>query len=155
ARGARRRRKHRRRGRDRGPARGPRRAGRPRPLGGARAGRGAARGCAAPRGPRAASRSARRSRRARLRRARAPTLRGVTLRTDVGAWTLVRTALGGPREVGAKLGRVGRTARLWLDRGEVERRLDALARHGLAPACPSRLQLLFGGLDMLRFLIEP
>ncbi len=79
----------------------------------------------------------------------------MTLRTRAGPFTLVRSALGGPREVAAKLGRLGRTARLWLDRGEVERRLEALAARGLAPARPTRLQLLFGGLDMLRFMIEP
>jgi hypothetical protein len=79
----------------------------------------------------------------------------VTLRTQAAPWTLARNALGGPREVAAKLARMARTARLWLDRGEIERRLEALAAQGLAPARPTRLQLLFGGLDMLRFLIEP
>jgi len=79
----------------------------------------------------------------------------VTLRTQAAPWTLARNALGGPREVAGKLGRIARTARLWLDRGEIERRLEALAAQGLAPARPTRLQLLFGGLDMLRFLIEP
>jgi hypothetical protein len=67
----------------------------------------------------------------------------------------MRGALGGPREIAMKLHRAARTARLWLDRGEVERRLDALAARGLAPARPTRGQLVFGGLDMLRFMIEP
>jgi hypothetical protein len=86
---------------------------------------------------------------------RLPTLRSVTLRTEAGPWTLVRNALGGPREIAGKLRRAARTARLWWGRGEVERRLDALAERGLAPARPTRAQLLFGGLDMLRFMIEP
>jgi hypothetical protein len=79
----------------------------------------------------------------------------VTLRTQASPWTLLRTALGGPRELAGKAGRLARTARLWLARGEVERRLETLAARGLAPARPTRLQLLFGGLDMLRFMIEP
>jgi hypothetical protein len=78
-----------------------------------------------------------------------------TLRTTARPWTLARAALGGPREIAAKLRRVGRTLRLWLDGAEVERRLAALEARGLAPAHPTRLQVLFGGADMLRFLIEP
>jgi hypothetical protein len=79
----------------------------------------------------------------------------VTLRTEAGPWTLLRHAIGGPAAVVGKLRRIGRTLRLWCDRHEVERRLEALAARGLAPARPRRAQLLFGGLDMLRFLIEP
>jgi len=79
----------------------------------------------------------------------------VTLRTEAGPATLLRTALGGPREIAAKLRRLARTARLYADRREIPRRLDALAARGLAPARPTRLQLLFGGFDMLRFMIEP
>ena len=79
----------------------------------------------------------------------------MTLRTEAGPLTLLRTALGGPREIAGKLRRVARTLRLYTDRREVPRRLEALAARGLAPARPTRLQLLFGGLDMLRFMIEP
>ena len=68
---------------------------------------------------------------------------------------LLRTALGGPREIRGKLVRAGRTLRLWADRRELERRLATLERKGMIPARPTRLQLLFGGLDMLRFLITP
>lgn len=70
-------------------------------------------------------------------------------------WTLLREALGGPQEIVGKLGRVARTARLWLNPRELNRRLAVLERKGFAPARPTRLQLLFGGLDMLRFMIEP
>jgi hypothetical protein len=79
----------------------------------------------------------------------------VTLRTEAGPATLLRTALGGPREIAGKLRRLARTARLYADRREIPRRLEALAARGLAPARPTRLQLLFGGFDMLRFMIEP
>ncbi len=68
---------------------------------------------------------------------------------------LLCTALGGPREIRGKLARAGRTLRLWVDRRELERRLATLERKGLISARPSRSQLLFGGLDMLRFLITP
>jgi hypothetical protein len=63
--------------------------------------------------------------------------------------------LGGPREIAGKLERLARTVRLWLNSGELERRLTTLEANGLAAARPTRLQLLFGGLDMLRFVIEP
>lgn len=79
----------------------------------------------------------------------------MTLRTTASPLTLLRAALGGPREIGGKLRRLGRTLRLWADRGEVERRLATLEARGLAPARPTRLQLVFGGIDMLRFMIEP
>jgi len=70
-------------------------------------------------------------------------------------WTLLAQAVGGPREIAGKLERFVRTVRLWLNPEELERRLKALETRGLAPARPTRLQLLFGGLDMLRFVIEP
>jgi len=78
-----------------------------------------------------------------------------TLRQSASSWTLVRTAIGGPREIAGKLGRLARTARIWMSPGEIERRLDTLASVGLVDERPTRLQLVFGGLDMLRFLIEP
>jgi hypothetical protein len=79
----------------------------------------------------------------------------VPLRLSASAFTLVRTAVGGPLECLSKLRRAGRTLALWARPAEIERRLDALERRGFVPARPSRLQILFGGLDMLRFVIEP
>ncbi|HME68460.1 MAG TPA: hypothetical protein VKM54_01145 [Myxococcota bacterium] len=70
-------------------------------------------------------------------------------------WTLVGQAIGGPHEIAGKLERLVRTVRLWLNPEELDRRLKALEARGLARARPTRLQLLFGGLDMLRFVIEP
>ena len=78
-----------------------------------------------------------------------------TFRQTASTWTLMRTAVGGPREVAGKLARLGRTARIWVARGEIDRRLRALKNRGLIDEPPSRLQLLFGGYDMLRFVIEP
>lgn len=78
-----------------------------------------------------------------------------TLRQTAPAWRLVIEAIGGPRAIGGKLVRLARTARLWTAPGEIERRMGALAKHGYVPARPTRLQILFGGIDMLRFVIEP
>ena len=78
-----------------------------------------------------------------------------TLRQTEPAWRLVAMAIGGPREIAGKLARAGRTLRLWLDRGEIERRLARLEACGLVRVRPSRAQILFGGLDMLRFVITP
>jgi hypothetical protein len=77
------------------------------------------------------------------------------LRQTASAWTLVRTAIGGPREISGKLRRLGRTVRLWFDRREIDRRLCALAQRGFIQQRPRRAQIFFGGLDMLRFVIEP
>ena len=71
------------------------------------------------------------------------------------AWRLVRDAIGGPRELGQKATRAVRTLRLWFDRAELERRLTRLEALGFIDRRPSRAQLFFGALDMLRFVIEP
>ena len=77
------------------------------------------------------------------------------LRQTGGPWMLIRTAIGGPREIAGKLRRFGRTVLLWIDRREVDRRLCALEQRGLIHERPRRAQIFFGGLDMLRFVIEP
>ncbi len=86
---------------------------------------------------------------------RGPAPRGRSPRHTAPPWALIAKAIGGPKEIVGKLDRLFRTARLWLHPKELERRLKALEARGFAPARPTRLQLLFGGLDMLRFLIEP
>lgn len=78
-----------------------------------------------------------------------------TLRRTAGPVALVATAIGGPREIAGKLARAGRTLRLWLDPDEIDRRLSRLEERGYVSARPTRLQAFFGGLDMLRFVIEP
>jgi hypothetical protein len=78
-----------------------------------------------------------------------------TPRRSESPLALLRRAIGGPRELRGKLARAGRTLRLWTDRRELERRLATLERRGIVDARPTPLQLLFGGLDMLRFLITP
>lgn len=68
---------------------------------------------------------------------------------------LLRTALGGPAEITGKLRRLGRTVQLWLHPAEIGERLANLEARGYIDRRPTRLQLLFGSLDMLRFVIEP
>ena len=84
-----------------------------------------------------------------------PSAAGATLRQTASRATLVRTAIGGPREIAGKLARLGRTLRLWLQPGAIDARLARLEARGYVARRPTRLQLLFGSLDMLRFVIEP
>ena len=79
----------------------------------------------------------------------------VPQRLRASPWTLMRAAVGGPREVAAKLARLGRTLRLYFDATEVDRRLRRLEERGYIDRRPTRAQIFFGGLDMLRFVIEP
>jgi len=84
-----------------------------------------------------------------------PKPRGGSDRHTAPTWRLVAKAIGGPQEIAGKLERLVRTLRLWRNPKELERRLTALEARGFARGRPTRLQLLFGGLDMLRFVIEP
>ncbi len=78
-----------------------------------------------------------------------------TLRQAADPITLLRAALGGPRQVRDKLRRVARTLRLYADFTEIERRIAALESKGYVKQRPSRAQIVFGSLDMLRFVIVP
>jgi len=78
-----------------------------------------------------------------------------TARLTASSLALVAQAIGGPRQVAGKLARLGRTLRLYIDGAEIERRLQTLQARGYIDRRPTRLQILFGGLDMLRFVIEP
>ncbi len=77
------------------------------------------------------------------------------LRRTASPWQLVRTAIGGPREVAGKLRRLGRTVGLYLRPAEITERLERLRAAGLVDEIPERNQILFGGIDMLRFVISP
>jgi hypothetical protein len=79
----------------------------------------------------------------------------VSLRQTARPWALVWTAVGGPREIAGKLRRIARTVALYFDGAEIDRRLRALQQKGLVDERPGKLQILFGGIDMLRFVIEP
>ncbi len=68
---------------------------------------------------------------------------------------LVLRAIGGPRQLAGKLRRVAATAALYASAREIPDRLERLRARGYVDLAPTRAQLLFGGLDMLRFVIEP
>jgi hypothetical protein len=78
-----------------------------------------------------------------------------TARTTEPPLRLLRRAVGGPRELAGKARRLAETLRLYANPREIPDRLRRLQEHGLIDGRPSRLQLIFGGLDMLRFMIEP
>ena len=68
---------------------------------------------------------------------------------------LIAQAIGGPRQIVGKLQRLLRTLRLYVDRSEVDRRLRLLEAKGFIAVRPTPVQILFGGFDMLRFVIVP
>jgi hypothetical protein len=78
-----------------------------------------------------------------------------TARLTAHPLRLVLQAIGGPRQIAGKVRRLGRTLILYVDRAEIDRRLRTLEGKGYFTGRPTRLQILFGGLDMLRFVIEP
>ena len=78
-----------------------------------------------------------------------------TARTSEKPWRLIAQAVGGPGAIAGKARRFAQTTRLYLGRDEIPRRLRQLRSRGLIAEEPSTLQLLFGGVDMLRFMIEP
>ncbi|MCA9628641.1 MAG: hypothetical protein KC766_13275 [Myxococcales bacterium] len=80
---------------------------------------------------------------------------GATQRLTASPLHLLREALGDRQAIERKLSRAARTGRLWLDSEELERRMRCLEEAGYVVQRPTRVQLLFGALDMLRFVIVP
>lgn len=78
-----------------------------------------------------------------------------TLRQTASAWTLIRAAIGGPQAVAGKLRRLARTVGLYLNPSEIDQRLRTLEAKGFIRQRPGKAQIFFGGLDMVRFVIEP
>lgn len=78
-----------------------------------------------------------------------------TVRQVAPAWKLVRHTLGGPGDVARKAAGLLRAFALYLNFPETRRRIDRLGAHLALERMPTRLQMWFGGLDMLRFLIAP
>ena len=77
------------------------------------------------------------------------------LRLRAGALRLIATAIGGPTQVRGKLRRLAQTAALYARKDEIPRRLAVLRGRGYVEVVPTRAQLIFGGLDMVRWVIEP
>jgi hypothetical protein len=68
---------------------------------------------------------------------------------------LLAQAVGGRAQLAAKLRRLRATFALLADPRPLAARLDRLRHLGYLDRAPTRAQLLFGGLDMVRFVIEP
>jgi hypothetical protein len=79
----------------------------------------------------------------------------VPLRLRASAPRLILTALGGPAEIAGKIRRLVATLGLYASPSEIPSRLERLHERGYVDQVPSRAQLVFGGLDMVRFVIEP
>lgn len=79
----------------------------------------------------------------------------VPLRLRASAPRLLLTALGGPRQLADKARRLIATMALYASPGEIPARLERLRERGYVDRIPTRAQLVFGGLDMMRFVIEP
>jgi len=78
-----------------------------------------------------------------------------TARTEASPITLLRQATGSPREVAQKLGRLYRALAAYADAPALDARLERLRELGYVDTVPSRLQLVIGSVDMLRFWITP
>jgi hypothetical protein len=78
-----------------------------------------------------------------------------SIRLTAGPLELTVRALGDRRAVATKLRRIASTAALYVRRREIPDRLDRLRDAGYAPRTPTRAQLWFGGLDMVRYVIAP
>ncbi len=83
------------------------------------------------------------------------TAMNATARMSEPPLRLLLRAVGGPRALAGKARRLAETVRLYANPDEIPGRLRKLQDSGLIDGRPSRLQLIFGGLDMLRFMIEP
>jgi hypothetical protein len=89
-----------------------------------------------------------------MQREQAPTV-VETSRTSKSPWALVRQAAGSPPELALKVRRLGRALRTYGDQGELDRRLERLVERGYLERVPTRVQLVVGAIDMLRFWISP
>ncbi|MCA9612960.1 MAG: hypothetical protein KC586_09440 [Myxococcales bacterium] len=70
-------------------------------------------------------------------------------------WRLLKNAAGTPRDLANKLGRLARAVSAYADGASLDGRLERLVRLGYVQTPPSRLQLVIGSVDMLRFWISP
>jgi len=78
-----------------------------------------------------------------------------TARRTESPLTLMRRAAGDRRDVATKLGRLARALRALADAPALDARLERLRELGYVDVVPTRLQLVVGSIDMLRFWITP
>jgi hypothetical protein len=70
-------------------------------------------------------------------------------------WKLLRQAAGSPRAIGQKVRRFASALSSYADGPALDERLERLGRLGFIERVPTRLQLVVGSIDMLRFWISP
>lgn len=78
-----------------------------------------------------------------------------TARLTEGPITLLRQAAGSPRELAAKLRRLASALSQYANAPALDARLERLQRLGHIERIPTRMQLVVGSIDMLRFWISP
>ncbi len=82
-------------------------------------------------------------------------MREEAARLNVGPLTLLRQAAGSPRELAKKLRHLARALGAYADASALDARLARLEALGYLERTPTRLQLVVGSIDMLRFWISP
>ncbi|MAT27737.1 MAG: hypothetical protein CMN29_22725 [Sandaracinus sp.] len=78
-----------------------------------------------------------------------------TARTEASAFALLRDAAGTPAEMAAKARRLAEALAAYVDARKLDGRLERLRDLGYVDTPPTRLQLIVGSVDMLRFWIVP
>lgn len=78
-----------------------------------------------------------------------------TARTTEAPWTLIARAAGSPRCWSKKVRELARALSAYADRIALDDRLERLVSLGYIERVPTRLQLVVGSIDMLRFWISP
>lgn len=78
-----------------------------------------------------------------------------TARLTTGPWALLRQATGSPRDVAQKVRRLAAALVAYADGASLDARLGRLRELGYVERAPTRLQLVVGSIDMLRFWISP
>ena len=76
-------------------------------------------------------------------------------RTSEPGWKLMLRAAGTPQEMAGKLRRLASAVATYARGRELDQRLERLHRLGYLDTVPTRLQLVVGSADMLRFWIVP
>lgn len=84
-----------------------------------------------------------------------PAMTRQTQRQAAPAATLLRAVLGGPRQLAGKGTRLIRTVRVLVSAGAIDERLDTLAARGYIDRRPTPAQIVFGSIDMFRWVIAP
>jgi hypothetical protein len=82
-------------------------------------------------------------------------VRRSTPRHTASPLTLLRQAAGSPAEIVAKVCRLASALAAYGDRATLDRRLLRLRQRGTIEVVPTRIQLVVGAVDMLRFWIVP